>query len=41
MNNVIIALYYIAFVILASIVTKKDSYDAKERLPFTEVNYKS
>ena len=41
MNNVTIALYYIAFVVLASIVTKKDAYDFKERLPFKEVNYKS
>lgn len=37
MNNVSIALYYIAFVILASIVFKKDTYDSRERLPLAEV----
>lgn len=41
MNNIAIVLYYIAFVVLAAIVTKKDAYDSKERLPFAEVSYKS
>lgn len=37
MNNLSIALYYIAFVVLVSIVFKKDTYDSGERLSLAEV----
>ncbi len=42
MNNLSIALYYIAFVILASVFSKKDANISKDRLPLVESkNHKS